>query len=265
MKVMRVLVALPALVAASCIGGGLAPSVWPPPNFVLVADELRADADGMHVVRRLHVDASGVVVYGTSSQPLRDEQSGASLPVFDRMSIYRLEPKSVRALARKLDRYDIGELVVPTPVAGADGGPGLSLTWQAFDQRRRLTSSGRLRGRVGEIMALIAAHLPPGEAFDSEMNRPVVPVLRGVPEPATDVGGALAALQALLTERPDDPFLLLEAFALACRTGARDLATQLLDRWQAAAQAEIGGSAFATDPGSSPRRRAELYRRLLPS
>lgn len=260
----RVWITIPALAAVSCIGGGLSPSVWPPPNFVLVVDELQRDGDQLHVMRRLHVDASGVVIYGTSSQPLVDEASGASLPVLDRMSIYRLEPKSVRALARKLDRYDIGELVVPTLAAGGSGGPDLSLSWQAFDQKRVLSSSGRLRGRVGEIMALIAAHLPPGEAFDSEMNRPVVPVLRGVPEPVTDAEGALRALRAQLEARPEDDVLLLDAFALACRLGERELASELLQRWQVVAQAEVGESGFATDPGSAPQRRAELFRRLLP-
>jgi len=260
----RVMVGIAALAAFSCTGGGLPPSVWPPPNFSLVVDELRSGADGMHVVRRLHVDADGIVVYGTSSQPLVDGETGASLPVLDRMTVYRLEPKSVRALARKLDRYGIGELVVPVPAAGA-AGPGLSLTWQAFAQKRVLTSSGRLRGGMGEIMALIAAHLPPGEAFDSQMNRPVKPVLRGVPEPVTDAGGALAALREQLERRPDDKVLLLDAFALACRTGDRPLAAELLQRWQAAAQAEVGESGFATDADASPRRRAEVLRRMLPS
>ena len=107
-------------------------------------------------------------------------------------------------------------------------------------------------------------HLPPGEAFDSEMNRPVVPVLRGVPEPVTDAEGALKALRAQLEARPEDDVLLLDAFALACRLGERELASELLQRWQVVAQAEVGESGFATDPGSAPQRRAELFRRLLP-
>ncbi|MCK5945189.1 MAG: hypothetical protein KAI24_24585 [Planctomycetes bacterium] len=265
MLLKRLLLGIPALAAASCIGGSLPPSVWPPANFRLVVDELKARDDGLRVVRRLHVDASGVVVYGTSARPLVDPETGASLPVFDRLSVYRLEPKSVRALARKLDRYGIGDLVVPMPASGLGEGPGLVLTWQAFAQRRVLTSTGRLRGRIGEIMALVAAHLPPGEQFESEMSRSVVPVLRGAPEPVVDVAGALTALREQLEQRPEDTVLLLEAFALACRADDRALAVELLERWLQVAEAEFGTSGFATDPDAAPRRRAEAMRRMLPA
>ena len=259
---MRSLLLLPALFAAACGGRELAPSIWPPEDFSLVVDELQEDDVGNHVVRRLRVDASGVMIYGTCSHPLVDEVTGASLPVFDRLAVYGLEPTAVRSLARKLDRLGVATMAAPS-VTGSSS-VGIALTWQAFGLRRVLTSTGRLRGGTGDILALLAAHLPPGESFDTKMTRPVVPVLRGAPTPAKDASAALEALAEQLDERPEDSGLLLAAFALACRVGAAGRAERLLERWQAVEQASAGASAFATDAASAPAARAAVFRRLLP-
>ena len=108
-RALRILLFL-TLSAAACVGDPLEPSIWPPANFSLDVEESRQDGDAMHVVRRLRVEASGVVLYATSSRPLVDASGAVSLPVFDRMSIYRLEPAAVRALSRKLDRLGVDEL-----------------------------------------------------------------------------------------------------------------------------------------------------------
>lgn len=247
-----------ALCATACIGGELASSVWPPEDFDLVVDELRNDGAGAHVIRRLSVRADGVVIYGTSSAPLVDAETSASFPVFERLCIYRLEPASVRALARRLDRLGSGVESSGQP-AGSEESAQVTVSWRAFERRRRLTSGGRLRGGMGDIVALVASYLPPGEAFGIRMTRPVVPVLRGVPEPAAGAQGALAALRAQLEDRPDDPGVLLDAFALACRVGERGAAEQLLQRWRAASTARAG-----TDGEGRQQAQAAAMRRMLP-
>ena len=262
MRATRTFLAVSALLAVACGGRELAPSIWPPEDFSLVVEELREDGDRMHVIRRLQVDASGLVVYGTSAQPLVDEQTGASLPVLDRLAVYALEPTSLRFLARKLDR--LGITTMATPATAGSSSVGVSVTWQAFAQRRVLTSTGRLRGSFGEVLALLAAHLPPGESFDTKMTRPVVSVLRGAPVPVTDAGGALAAMIQRLGERPADAGLLLSAFALACRVGDRQEAERLLDRWQDVERAAAGSAGFATDTDRSVAARAAVFRRLIP-
>lgn len=252
-----------ALVASSCIGGDLQPSVWPPPNFRLVVEELQGDGGAVHVVRRFQVDAQGTVVYATSDQPIVDP-AGASLPVFDRLSVYQLEPKSVRALARRLDRLGIGELVVePSDVPG-DSASGLTIRWRAFEQQRILPSGGRLRGSMAEIMAVVAAHLPPKEAFGVTMSRPVVANLSGVPAPALGAAAALDAHVELLANTPRDSGLLLAAFALACRVGQRERAENLLERWESAEAALRGSVVFGDDPSSSPRNQARRFEVFLP-
>lgn len=262
MLVKRTILPFFALSAVACSGRELAPSIWPPADFSLLVEELRENGERMHVIRRLQVDASGVVVYGTSSQPLVDEQTGASLPVFDRLAVYALEPTSLRFLARKLDR--LGITTMTPPATAVSDSVGVSITWQAFAQRRVLTSTGRPRGSMGEVLALLASHLPPGESFDTKMTRPVEPVLRGVPAPVQDAGGALAAMIARLGDRQADAGSLLAAFALACHVGDRLEAERLLGRWQAIESDAAGPGGFAADTDRSTAARAEVFRRLIP-
>ena len=250
------------LLAAACVGDALAPSIWPPSNFSLDVEESRQQGAAIHVVRRLRVDASGVVIYATSSQPLEDPNGSISLPVFDRMSIYRLEPAAVRALSRKLDRLGVSELAVGE--GGASGEVDLVLRWRAFSEQRVLACVGRPRAGLADVLALAAAHLPPGESFETPIGRPVAPVLRGVPTPREDAAGALAAICEVLIERSDDRELLLVAFGLAARLGRSADAEDFLQRWQAALEAEVGDSPFATDLRNSPSAQAEAYRKLIP-
>jgi len=257
----RLLLAIPLLLG-SCIGDGLPPSVWPPPNFRLVVEELHREGRSVHTVRRFQVDAEGTVIYGTSSQPLVDDKSGASWPVFDRLSIYRLEPKCVRALARRLDRIGIGELVVPASGVEADKDIGLVIRWRAFQQKRNLPTSGRLRGQMAEVMAIVSAHLPDGEQFEAKMSKPVVTVLRGVPAPATEAEGALAAYRQRLAADPEDEDVLLAAYALACKTGPREAAEELLQQWQTLKEGQRT-SAFG-DSQETPAQRAKLLAQFLP-
>jgi hypothetical protein len=257
------------LLLAACIGGGLSPSVWPPPNFRLLVEELSREGHSVHVVRRFQVDAEGTVIYGTSSQPLIDSATGASWPawlrapnypppVFDRLSVYRLEPKCVRALARR-----IGELVIPASGIEPESGSGLVVRWRAFEQQGELRSSGRLRGQMAEIMATVSAHLPDGESFQIEMSKPVVTVLRGVPAPVEGAEGALAAYRQRLDVDPGDEEVLLATYALACFVGERSEAKRLLEQWTElkAGQQDPG---FGDNPEDTPQARAKVLARFLP-
>lgn len=259
----RLLIATSGLLLAACIGDGLPPSVWPPPNFRLVVEQLSREGHSVHVVRRFHVDAEGTVIYGTSSQPLIDSTTGASWPVFDRLSVYRLEPKCVRALARRINRIGIGKLVVPASEVEPEGGSGLIVRWRAFEQQRDLPSSGRLRGQMAEIMAIVSAHLPDGESFEIEMSRPVVTVLRGVPAPAESAEGALAAYRDRLAADPGNEDVLLATYALACVVGGRAEAERLLNQWT---ELKSGASTtgFGDNPADTPAARAKVLAGFLP-
>lgn len=263
-----VLIVISAVLLAGCVGNGLPPSVWPPNNFRLVVEEVQREGASAHVIRRLQVVADGTVIYGTSSTPLVDAATGASLPVFDRLSVYRLEPKCVRALARRIDRLGISDFVVPASAVGQGVGqgvgPGLTLQWQAFGSQRVVPSSGRLRGQMAEIMAVVASHLPPGEAFATEMSRPIVPVLRGVPEPTSGVVDALLAFNERIAEDPDDGDLVLAAYALACSAGERRHAEMLLASWLQLERSKPRQPGFADNGGGGIDARTKSLQSFLP-
>jgi len=232
---------------SACVSDDLPPSIWPPADFRLVVEQRDVAGGAVHVTRRLVVGPDGVVTYGVSSAPLVDPVTGLSLPVFDRLAIYALVPICLRALARRLDplveqaAVDEGSA---TASLAADG--GYHLTWRAFRRSFVLAVPKRVRGIQAEIMTVVSAHLPLDESFDVALNRPVVGVLRGVPQPRADAAGALGAYEDLLADGAVADDLLLDAFALACRLGQRDAAERWLARWaEATAVARAGVSPFA--------------------
>jgi hypothetical protein len=267
-------VTLLALTSASCFGDELAPTIWPPPDFGCEVEEVALREGVPQVVRRFRVENDGICVYGTAATSRVDATSGAALPVFDRLVVYRLVPECVRAFARRIDRLGVLTLDNVQGERGVASDTGLVLRWRAFGNQKTIVARGRVFGAMAEILAIVTSHLPDDERFalPGFAERQVVSVLRGVPAPLTDARLALAAHEELLAERPDDRAWLLDAFALACAVGERAAAEDLLRRWSAleAAQAASGpGAAQGSAAGSGASASAggltaDLLRRLLP-
>lgn len=259
---------LPVLVAAllataGCFGGELAPTIWPPPDFACEIEEVALRDAVPQVVRRFAVQVDGTVVYGTAERSRIDAVSGAALPVFDRLVVYRLVPECVRAFARRLDRLGIGSLETVQGERGVASDAGLVLRWRAFGDQRTIVARGRVFGAMAEILDLITAHLPDGERFGLPgfAERPIVAVLRGIPPPQRDAKEALVAHRTLLTKGAPERRVLLDSFALACAVGDRAAAEELLQQWSVAT-AELAKNPFADDgkDGITP----EVLQRLLP-
>jgi hypothetical protein len=251
-----------------CVGDDLQESIWPPPDFACVVEQLQFDGSTVQVTRRLRVEADGLCVYGTSGESLIDWDTGTTLPVFERLCAYRLVPACVRSFARRLDRLGIAELDTNQGERNAIGATAVVLSWQAFGKRRRISARGRLHGPMVEVLNTVLAHLPAGERFivPGNTERVVVPVLRAVPAPVDDALGALRLHQRLVAERPDDRELLLDAFALACRAGQREEALVLAQQWQAAdARERAATGTFADDAGSPALLDFGVLERLLPA
>jgi hypothetical protein len=254
---------LVATTAGGCCELELRPSIWPPPDFACIVEELALRDGRPEVVRRVRFAATGVVAYGTATRSVADPGGMVALPVFDRLAVYELVPDCLRTFARRLDRLGVATLDTVQGERGERAEGGLMLRWRAFGAERVITARGRMHGAMAQILAVVNAHLPPGErlaALPAEVV--VVPVLRGVPAPSSDAAAALSAHTALLVRHGEDPAWLLDAFALACAAGQREQAEALLQRWQAREALRDAVDAFPD--GGGERRTAEMLRRLLP-
>lgn len=248
----------------ACTGNGLPDSIWPPVDFELVVEERDSTAaDGG--MRQFRAYADGTVTYATAAAAVTDAETGTTLPLFDRLAVYRLVPTSIRALARRIHDCGILELDTVQGERNVLDGPRVTLTWRAFGQERVITARGRVHGAMADVLAIVAAHLPEGERLQLQeaSGRPVVPVLRGVPTPRRDAAGALRAYLDLLADRPAEQELLLDAYALACALPRRSVAEELLARWL-----EIDAAVRRQQqmfPELEPGTSAEALERLLPS
>lgn len=250
------------LSAGGCLGTDLPPSIWPPPDFELVVEQLRIAGDKAEVVQRLTVRADGLVVFATASASLDD--GDVRLPVFDRVSAYRMVPECTRALARRIDRCGVLELDGTQGERGANDDKAVALAWQAFGRRKVIAARGRVHGAFAEILAVVGAHLPTGERFDlpGVAERGVATVLHEVPAPLADLRASLALHRSLLEQRPFDRALLLDAFALACQSGERELAARLMQQW--AALTEVERREQELFPDGEERLTPAMLERLLP-
>lgn len=256
-----------AAALAGCAASDPPPSIWPPADFRCEVEEVALRDGALHVVRRVRFDASGVVVYGTSSRSLIDPETNTALPVFDRLAVYQLVPYCLRMFARRLEQRGITTLDTVQGERGVSDQSGVALRWRAFGSERVLTARGRVHGTMADILALVDAHLPSGERFGlaDEGERPIVAVLRDVPSPALDARGALQAHQDLLTAHGEDAQWLLDAFSLACAASARADAEALLARWSALAAARQATRRSTPFPDENLEGlTTEILRRLLP-
>lgn len=252
--------------AASC-ETPVPPSIWPPPDFALAVEQVRHDPVGVQVAKRFRVRADGLVVYGTATTSVVGGDPDLRLPVFDRLAVYQLEPQCTRALARRIERCGVLDLDPVQGERGAVAGPSIVLAWQALGQRKSLSASGAVHGAMAEILAIVEAHLPEGERLDlpgvADRNQPRI--LRGVPVPREDAGGALEMHRALLQKAPADGEIALDAFVLACHLGHRQLAETLLEQWAAAtAEPRRAQSPFADAGGAGGALSPEALATLLP-
>ena len=249
----------------ACASTDLPESMWPPSNFELRVEEMRVDEDGAKIVRRFRALADGLVAYATSTESILDAETKTRLPVFDRMCAYRLVPTSIRALARRIHRAGVLDLDPRQGERGAASDAWLVLSWRAMDRDTAITATGRVHGTMADILSIVMAHMPDGESFDLPglADRPVVPVLRGVPLPRADAAGAFAAHETLLLQAPRDRTLLEDAFALACRLDRRDEANALFDTWVAVTAEDRRRQELF--PEGEAHLTPEVLRRLVPT
>lgn len=250
-------------VASGCSGPEEIETIWPPADFRLVVEELQRTPTEELVVKRFRAGHDRYCVFGLATgEPVRDPESGTSVPVFRTLCAYRMNPEATRLLSRRL--YSRGVLGL-----GAEQGDGrdtdgvsLRISFRAFGQVRDVVVRGQVHGQILGVLAAVNAFLPPGQQFRlPSMSTAREPSkLSGVPEPREDPGAALAGYRELLEQKGDDGELVLDAFALACSLGDRSGAADLLERWTRL-RAEPAAQGPFVDP---PRLTRDMLARMLP-
>ncbi len=217
---------------AGCLARRPKDTIWPPEDYFL----------DVHVVRdgrerqRVRVWAGGVVAYAEATAWLADPVvAGATLPVYSRLSVYRLHPRSVRQLARAIERaglYDLDEVEPGVPVAAA-GAARMVARWQLFASRGT-ASAEEGNGAVVRAVRVLNGYLPSGHLLsiprmggESEPRR-----VSRTPAPADSVDQALALHEDLVELQPADAALREHTLALALAAAGSAGADALLEQWQ---------------------------------
>jgi len=252
---------------AACQSGlAPVPSEWPPDDFELVLEELRESHAGAVVARRFSVSGDGLCVYAEAAETIGDRRLGVELPVFAKVCAYRLLQVSTRLLARQLYKRGVLELDQAQGDQRATDQRSIRLSYRAFGNERLVVAAGQIHGAMVRILHVVNAYLPPGDS-----HRFRLPGMAGDPEPeqlsfedwlrpVDDAAGALVCHLQLLDLHPDDPELLLSAFALACWERDRTRARRLLGRWVEVTGIGATSAAPFSDP---PRVTREMLEAIL--
>lgn len=264
---LRIFLALVAMLPVGCLGDPSDRStVWPPGDFYLEVESSRHTQQVSETLQKYQVWSDGFALYRESDESLRDAAGDVSLAVFRRLCAWRMLPESTRGLARKLHRRGVLDL---QSIQGDERQPGegraLSLRYQAFGRSKNVIARGQIHGPMVRVLHVVNSYLPEGVEFDMpgmvgdrEPRR-----LTNVPPPTEDLEGSLEFHRELLERFPEDTELTLDAFALACRAGQRDVAEELLARYLELTEPQRRQGEMFPEAGEALT--AERLRRLLPA
>lgn len=267
MSSQRISAALLALLLPGCLSDPSDhPTVWPPDDFHLEVESGRYTQQASQVLQRFQVWSDGLALYREADDSVRDPAGEVSLPVFRRICAWRMLPESTRSLARKLYRRGVLDLhSIQGDQRQRAEGLALVLRYRAFGRGKNVVARGQIHGPMVRVLHVVNSYLPEGVEFDlpgmvgdREPQR-----LTDVPPPTDDLEGSLELHRELLERFSEDPELTLDAFALACRAGRRDVAEQLMTRYlELTEPARRQGEMF---PEGGEGLTAERLRRLLPA
>ncbi|MEY2982633.1 MAG: hypothetical protein ACO4CT_03820 [Planctomycetota bacterium] len=216
---------LAALGLGSCRSNGRPASQWPPEDFRIRAEVCGDDGA---VDRSFMVFADGLAMYREASGVVVAE----SIPVFSTVAVYRLDPRTTRTLCRELDRADLFAPTRPAEVNRPAVGASASVAWWARGSSGFVSRHQLDRGPLEQALRVCDAYLPLARTLSGEEaggGRRV----DEVPEPLSDLRGALAAHAEVLRQRPVDADFLREVFAIALQLREFAIAEAAIDEIEA--------------------------------
>lgn len=226
-------------------------SEFPPKGFYLEVRTTVTTADGLQETQRFQVWEEGMSVYreadGSLDVPGPDP---LRLPLFRRVSAYRMAPQSTRALARMVYRSGFFEM----PAIGGDPeprGPVISVFCRQWIEKE-VQAHGQLYGQIARVLHVINSFLPEGKRFELPLmtGEREMAHLAAVPVLGDSSEQSLLFHKDLVEMFPDDVGLLLDAFALAYVLEDREYALQALARIEALPGSGGDGRIFPEGTGA---------------
>ena len=239
-------------------------SRWPPADFWLDVRSYVRTGDHEEERQRFTVWPDGTVLYREAATGVGGPRAGTKwFPVFDKVAAYHLAPQSLRRLSRWIDEAGAFERSEPAETRG-NSPHSLTLAVRARGDLRVHLAEGTAQGPMQRLVHVVNAFLPPPVTFTlpEMLGEPEPSQLLYVPDPEISLAGALALHRELLQQRPDDPDLLLDTFALALASGEQTEARALVERIRARGT-RAGEGPIPFDDVAQPDLVSQLER-LLP-
>ena len=186
---MRALVNATFLVAiglSSCLSPEVA-SRWPTPDLrieVLTADQT---STGLIPRQVLYVFHDGIVVYAESDESIErksvDTTSAVSLPVFATVSVYQVQPESLRSLCRSFERSGLFSSQARNQPTRNGRARHISIAWRADGGADTITGTVGGSGVVDRAVRILDGMLPEGRTLGDGRGRAAKRALDEVPQP----------------------------------------------------------------------------------
>lgn len=216
---------LAALGLVSCRSNARPASQWPSEDF-----RIRAQVSGEDgaVDRSFLVFSDGLAMYREAGGTVVE----GSIPVFSTVAVYRLDPRTTRTLCRELDQVDLFAPARPEEVNRPAVGSSASVAWWARGSSGFVSRHQLDRGPLERALRVCDAYLPAERTLSGEDGGGVRRVDE-VPEPLSDLRGALAAHAEVVRQRPVDADFLREVFAIALELREFAIAEAAIDEIEA--------------------------------
>ena len=206
-------------------------SHFPPGDFRLNLEYRVIQDAKTFVKRRATIDAQGLVIVREADTALHSDDGTLSLPVFSRLCVYRLHPRSIRKLARWLGQENVKSLAVSADSqTSGEGSSEVELGLVYSSKVVTVVTRGAAFGQLRRVLRVVNSFLPDVAGFpngDGESDRAASQV-QDVPSLLDSLPESLAYHRQSLEDGPVASDWQLETFALACANRDWSFAQQVL-------------------------------------
>lgn len=225
--------ALAVAALVSCQGAQRKRSLWPPDDFEVDLKYTVITNGRTQVRKHARIFADGLVVYREADTSIRSADGKIELPIYRRVSAYRMDWKSIRMLVRDLHEDAAKDLGAQLSVPSTDEKTrriGLRLIYMA--NVVDVVAENQMVGLMNSVVRVINARLPKEHpiTMPNMLGKVLEHRLQDVPPVTDSVVGAKRFHETWLGDNKDDAAILRDTFALACEAKDWSLAKSCVAR-----------------------------------